>query len=268
MSKKLGQHFLKSSQIARTIVDFLGIQPGDTVVEIGGGTGALTRNIVDHSSPERLIVIEKDTKLAELLTRNFQYPISTTQIGSPFQISKSQNAILHGDVLEVLPQIEGEYKLIGNIPYYITGKLLRVISELKHRPSTTVLMIQKEVAERLVAHPPKMNLLAASVQVWADVQLLLSVSRREFTPQPKVHSAVVSLKTKDCDLTKSQMDSYYSFIRILFQQPRKTIVNNLSAGYDMPKDEVIRLLKTLHVDEHSRPQNLSISLIKNLSQMV
>ncbi len=280
MGKRLGQHFLKNPEVSRRIVEALNLQRGDRVIEVGAGRGALTRELLQNISSGGLIAIEKDLGLAQQLARNFQFLISNVKSIPNVQMSKSQNAVIHGDALRVLPFLDahwkldiaclparqGNWKLAGNIPYYITGKLFRVIGELEHKPEIIVLMIQKEVAERVSAKPPKMNLLAASVQAWAEAEVLFSVSREEFRPMPKVESAVVRLKIKDKGLRIK--DEYYKLIKILFKQPRKTIFNNLSAGFSMPKEELRRVLRDADINPSLRPQTLSVELITKLARML
>ncbi|MDP3725485.1 MAG: 16S rRNA (adenine(1518)-N(6)/adenine(1519)-N(6))-dimethyltransferase RsmA [Nanoarchaeota archaeon] len=262
--KKLGQHFLRNPDILRRVADALSLQSDDTVIEIGPGRGALTRVLVESCKLKvndlRIVAIEKDEKLAEELR---------------LRIKDQGLEIITGDALEVLPSLIHDssfliprYKLVGNIPFYITGKLFRIIGELEHKPETTVLMIQKEVAERVSAKPPKMNLLAASVQIWADAEMLFEVSCKEFYPRPKVDSAVIRLKVVSCKLTEQQRDGYYKLIKILFKQPRKTILNNLSDGLHRPKEELLPMLRALGLDARSRPQILSVELITKLLELI
>ncbi|MEK7542890.1 MAG: rRNA adenine dimethyltransferase family protein, partial [Patescibacteria group bacterium] len=189
--KHLGQYFLKNPEILRILADSLNLKSGDLVIEIGPGHGELTEVLrmmnylptgdVPKGHELRIMGIEKDTELAMELKKKFQ---------------KNKNIeIICGDILKILPTIPHPYKLAGNIPYYITGHLLRIISELKEKPDIAVLTIQKEVAERICAVPPSMNLLAASVQVWARSKIIRTVSKNEFSPRPKVDSAVIKLIT-------------------------------------------------------------------------
>jgi len=252
--KHLGQHFLINKSVIKRVVNALELQSGDTVVEIGPGHGELTAGLLNQPI-RQLIAIEKDPELAENLK---------TLKGID---------IIKGDVLKELPKLSkkiGSYKLIGNIPYYLTGFLLRIISELENKPSLTVFTIQKEVAERLTAQPPKMNLLAASVQYWAKPKLLFIIPAKDFEPEPKVDAAVIKL------IPKKPFDSaqgivaepvealqYYKFIKILFKQPRKTVLNNLADGLKITKEE----LKNRGINEKIRPQNLDIETIEKLAKL-
>ncbi|MDP2704597.1 MAG: 16S rRNA (adenine(1518)-N(6)/adenine(1519)-N(6))-dimethyltransferase RsmA [bacterium] len=259
MGRPLGQHFLRNPEISRRIVEALDLRSGDTVVEVGAGRGALTRTLIESCKLKvdklRITAIERDEKLA-------------ADLG--LRIKDQGFEIITGDALKILPEVtqkfNGGYKLVGNIPYYITGKLLRVIGELEHKPEVTILMIQKEVAERVSAKSPRFNLLAASVQAWAEVEVLFQVSRREFKPMPKVESAVVRLRLKTQDLRLR--DEYYRLMKIIFKQPRKTILNNLSAGFDLPKEKLQRVLRDAGINPSDRPQTLSVELITKLARML
>ncbi|OGG41270.1 hypothetical protein A3A21_03900 [Candidatus Jorgensenbacteria bacterium RIFCSPLOWO2_01_FULL_45_25b] len=303
MGARLGQHFLKNPTVIERIISALQLAEGDFVIEIGPGRGALTREIIarlQNFKIAKFVAIEKDERLARALASSFQSI-------SKHQFSNAQHIIIEGDALKVLPEISKDYKLkaisyklVGNIPYYITGKLLRTIGELEHKPTLTVLMTQKEVAERVCAKPPfmnparsrslqtietmvtlkqsafnGMNLLAACVQYWADAEYLFSVSKQEFQPPPKVASAVIRLKIKDQGLKIN--DKYYKLVNVLFKQPRKTILNNLllsrksearNLKSEMDKERIIKKLQKAGINPSLRPQNLSVPLIIKLSEML
>ncbi len=280
MGQRLGQHFLKNKHLLRRIAAALEPAPGDTVIEIGAGHGELTRELLainsqllekegSHANSEmRVITIEKDHGLATSLKGGF----------------KNSVEIVEDDALKILPAlIQGHnlkaksYKLAGNIPYYLTGRLLRVVSELEPKPTCAVFTVQREVAERLCAHPIEtnpthkrcpmcgMNLLAAAVQVWATPEIVGYVPRKEFSPAPKVDSAIVRLKAKNYE--QRVVENYYRLIKILFQQPRKTVLNNLRRkGEDAAA--LAEKLRTLGVDPGWRPQNLSVETILQLSEVM
>jgi 16S rRNA (adenine1518-N6/adenine1519-N6)-dimethyltransferase len=252
MGKRLGQHFLKDQNILKKIIEALEIQSGDFVIEIGPGRGSLTELLME-APIGKIIALEKDKKLAlDLKLKNR----STTIL-----------EVIEDDALKALPPITNklnrDYKLIGNIPYYITGHLLRIIAELDNKPSLTVFTMQKEVAKRLSAKPPSMNLLAASVQYWADPKIIATIPPGSFIPPPKVDSAIISLRTKHV----KDSERYYKFIRILFKQPRKTILNNLSEGLELEKDVIKEKLTDLDIKERSRPQNLDLETIQKMSRL-
>ncbi len=254
--KSLGQNFLMNKSKLRKIADVLELKKGDTVIEIGSGHGELTEELRIKNKELRIIAIEKDTEFAKALKEKF---------------SKDKNIeIIEGDVLKVLPVLFGGFKLqalsfkiVGNIPYYITGYLLRIVSELELKPELMILTIQKEVAQRISAKPPKMNLLAASVQFWAEPKIIGYISKKDFRPAPKVDSAIIKLKaTSDKQQVKSE--NYYKLIKILFKQPRKTIFNNLCGAKKIDADKCRKKLLKAGINPSDRPQNLEMGKLKEM----
>ncbi len=254
MTQKLGQHFLKNKRVAEKIIDSVALQDGDVVFEIGPGHGELTEKLKIETGNLKVISIEKDEKLYEALKNQFE--------------NNGEIEIVFGDALIKLPllieeQKESKYKVVGNIPYYITGYLLRVISELNNKPERTVLMIQKEVAERITMQPPKMNRLAASVQFWAKPTIIINVPKEDFSPMPKIDSAVILLVKKD-NRPACNMEYYYAAVRALFSQPRKTILNNVYENIIMEGDsehkkkKIVTVLEKIKINPQHRPQNLSV----------
>lgn len=261
--EKLGQHFLTNKIKLQKIVAGLDLKAEDAVIEIGPGHGELTSFLIKDfrfiPSDFRLIAVEKDKELTNFLQKKFK--------------SNENIEIVEGDVLKILPKLIGQlpdylinnYKIVGNIPYYITGYLLRIIGELENKPKLVVLTIQKEVAERICSEPPKMNLLAASIQYWAEPKITDYIPKADFRPQPKVDGAIIRLSSRaDVEKTQINAERYYTLIKILFKQPRKTILNNL-AKTGIPKNEIIRILSGLKINPGDRPQNLAVEQIKNLS---
>lgn len=284
MGKYLGQHFLVNKNKLRKIAEALELKANDIIVEIGPGHGELTREIVykfisSKVSKFKIVAIEKDPVLVDKLV--------SLKVGK----FKNNIEIIKGDALKVLPEITETsnlklrtYKLAGNIPYYITGYLFRIIGELKKKPALIVFTLQKEVAERICSEPPKMNLLAASVQFWAEPRIIGYISKKDFRPRPLVDSAIIKLKTGDtftCEskpkrarrTEKGKEEIYYTFIKALFRQPRKTILNNLvaSSQYQVSgiknKEEIIKILKNSGINPSDRPQDLNIEQIRHLSTL-
>ena len=261
--QKLGQHFLKDGSVLRAIAEAVEPRDGETIIEIGPGHGELTAELVSscqllgsREKPCHIVAIEKDVRLIESLRKKF---IAATDV-----------EIIEGDALRILPVITNNYQLktknyviIGNIPYYITGRLLRVLGELEHKPSRIVLTIQKEVAERIVAEPPRMNRLAAIVQFWAEPKILRIVPRTAFRPEPDVDSAVVTLSTKQRTAKTVGFPAYTETVRRLFAQPRKTVLNNLRAA--APPEDVLRALQATGVAPDLRPQDLAVQTITDIA---
>lgn len=257
MSKRLGQHFLVTTSALKKIAAALEVKPGDTIIEIGPGHGELTNELLAVSFElleksklaTKVIAIEKDAKLARRLKERFS--------------EKAVVDVIEGDVLIVLPDVvknyklkATSYKLTGNIPYYVTGYLLRTIGDLEPKPERCVFTVQKEVAERLTAVPPRMNRLAASVQFWAEPRILTVLPGSGFRPRPKVDSAVVVLKTRGFK-PGTNPQAYYKAVRVLFQQPRKTLSNNLTEA-GLSRKDANEVLKRNGLDPDLRPQNLDI----------
>lgn len=254
--KSLGQHFLKNAHALATIVRSLAPAPGDTVIEIGPGHGALTRPLL-AAKPLRLLAIEKDGVLAAELRTAF----------SGFDPSFS---VIEGDALRLLAStvlsLQGApYRLVGNIPYYITGALLRAIGDLDHKPLRTVLMVQKEVALRIVSLPPHMNRLASMIGAWAMPRIIATLPPTDFDPPPEVDSALLELAPAEDSLDGSALRNYQETAHILFQQPRKTIANNLSAGYGISKEEAVRRIARFGLMGSERPGNLPVALIRQIA---
>jgi 16S rRNA (adenine1518-N6/adenine1519-N6)-dimethyltransferase len=258
MRQNLGQHFLTNGEVLRKIAETLEIQKGEVVIEIGPGHGELTQFLIEESKKtggKKIIVIEKDPELASQLPDNF---------GDSLEIHE-------GDALKLLPEIARAlkekgvaYKLAGNIPYYLTGFLFRLVGDLDHKPTLSIFTMQKEVAERLVEEPPRMNRLAAAIQWWADPKIIGVISREDFDPAPEVDSATVLLAAKE-SLEGSAL--YYTAVRALFQQPRKTISNNLIDATQLKRNNVDELLKGMGMNPEKRPQDLSVSEIQKISSV-
>lgn len=260
--RRLGQHFLRDSTILRRIVELLQVKEGECVIEIGPGRGELTNHILKRYPGVPLIALERDSVLASALKEKVE------------EIPMLE--VREGDALELLPLVAlgivkqyASYVLAGNIPYYITGRLMRTLSDLSEKPKRCVFTVQKEVAERITAQPPHMNKLAASVQVWAQPKMEFLVGKSAFQPAPKVDSAVLMLENKE---KTGDLQSYYTTVGILFRQPRKTLLNNLFEGLksDYSNPEMARkaaetILKDAEVDPGDRPGTLTIEAIRSIA---
>lgn len=271
--RRLGQHFLRNSAVATKIIRALELRGDETVVEIGAGHGELTVPLAVARACT-VVTIEKDAAAAEGLRARLR-------------AEKIKNVdVRTGDALRTLtpssaktaPVFSEQYKITGNIPYYLTGRLLRIIGELaasSQTPERAVLMLQREVAERICATTPRMNRLAASVQFWADPKIICTVPKRDFSPPPQVDSAVVLLRTKNLAATAAAApavssvapDKYYAAVRALFAQPRKTILNNLRAGRGRETREgVAIILQKIGIPPTDRPQDLTIAAIAAIAR--
>src|SRR3989344_6474372 len=257
--KPLGQHFLVNRATVRTIIKHLDPQPGETIIEIGPGTGVLTIPLAEVCAQvnAKFIAIEKDKQLAEKLVNS---------INSNWKLE-----VMIGDALKIIPKLITDnrlpitnYKLVGNIPYYITGRLLRVISEIEPKPTHALLTIQEEVAQRITAKEPHMNLLSAITHAWAETHILARLKAEDFDPPPKVRSAIIELTARREPLTP-HFASYVRLMKILFKQPRKTAFNNLRAGLRAPEKTLETCLREIGIHPAARPQELSLLMLVNLA---
>lgn len=251
--KHLGQNFLRDRTFLRKILDAADLQPSDSVLEIGAGTGALTREIA--ASAGRLVAIELDDALVALLTAEFAAVPSVS--------------VRHGNALDFDPcdAFSGPYKLLGNIPYYITGPILRHYLESPCVPSVIVLMVQREVAERMAAAPGELSLLGVSVQFYAHPQIVARVPRGAFYPPPKVESAIVRLTPHPPPVPPERRDRFFALARAGFGTRRKTLANALSIGLGVPRDEVRRLLAAAGIDERRRAETLDLAEWARLAEV-
>jgi 16S rRNA (adenine1518-N6/adenine1519-N6)-dimethyltransferase len=251
--KSLGQHFLADKNILATIVSAAEVSENDIVLEIGPGTGTLTAALAGHA--KQVIAVEKDRELCALLEKKFA--------------EYANVKIVCADVLKINPNYHlpiTNYKIVANIPYYITGRLLRLMFEGWQRPAAAVLMLQKEVAERICAKPPKMNRLAAIAQNFTEPKIITIVRRGAFSPLPKVDSSIIALK----NFQKPRPDDRQtiSLISAGFSQPRKLLVSNLDKYFPEQKQKIIDALKKLDLSPQVRPAELSPSQWKKLSTLL
>jgi 16S rRNA (adenine1518-N6/adenine1519-N6)-dimethyltransferase len=243
--KGLGQNFLISDGILDRIVDAAELDEQDVVVEVGAGLGTLTRRLAERAG--RVIALELDERLIPLLR----------QVLAPYGHVK----IVQGDILAFRPEelVSAPYKVVANLPYYITSAILRHFLEASAKPSRLVVTVQKEVAERIVAAPGEMSLLAVSVQLYGRPRVVAKAPAGAFYPSPGVKSAVVCIDTHSSPrLTMEQEAGFFDLVRAGFAQRRKQLRNSLSQGLKLPAEEVVRLLRRAGLDEKQRPQELSV----------
>jgi len=255
--RKLGQHFLKNRSALQLIAKSLDLASDDVVIEIGPGHGELTEFLAGTPAKE-IIAIERDENLYQSLVKKFQ--------------DDQRITVMLGDALEILSTVtrgpeflDQSYKVAGNIPYYITGHLFRILSKLSSRPAQCVFTIQKEVAERACGTMPRMNRLAASIQFWADVKVIKTLPPEDFSPPPKVSSAIILLKT--IQRTDISSENYYTAVRALFAQPRKTLINNIAEATGQKGDTIAQKLSGIGIAPNHRPQNLSVGDIAHIAKM-
>lgn len=228
---KLGQHFLKSEKIVDKIIEAAEIKKSDVILEIGPGRGVLTEALLKKS--KKVISIEKDEQLVEYLKEKFK--------------DCKNLELIHDDILKINPFDKlrvKNYKVVANIPYYITGAILKKFLSNEYQPSLMVLMVQKEVAKRIVAKPPQMSVLSVSVQAYGQPKIISYVPKGHFSPPPKVDSAIIKIENISKDffnqLSRLNLDSsiekaFFGMAKKGFSHKRKMLKNNLNISEETLK---------------------------------
>ncbi len=241
--KSLGQHWLHDRDVLQAMCDAGEVSKEDTVVEIGPGLGTLTELLVEQA--KSVVAVEYDKELF---------------VGLRKSMVKSNLNIVNDDCLTFdyskMPQ---GYKVVANIPYYLTSNLLRVLSESPNPPAVIALLIQKEVAERVAAGPGDMSILSVTTQYYYQAQLDMIVPAELFTPPPKVDSQIITLIRREEPLFPDlDVSKYFRLVKAGFAQRRKKLRSSLAAGLHIEKAEVEQLLVKAGVDPNARPQELSL----------
>ncbi len=241
--KSLGQHWLKDRDVLASIADEANISAEDTVLEIGPGLGTLTSELLRRA--KKVVAVELDSELARKLPGQFP--------GTSLEVVNQD--ILSFD-LRTLPE---KYVVVANVPYYITSKIIQLLTTASNKPRAIVLLIQKEVAERLAAEPGDMSILAVSAQIYATVRLGAVVPAELFTPPPKVDSQVVVLETRPAPLvTPEQEKLFFRVVKAGFVAKRKKLRSSLASGLHSSKPEVEALLGKLGISPDQRAEDLTI----------
>lgn len=245
--KSLGQNFLVDPTYRARIVDASELTLDDTVLEIGPGPGVLTELIAAVAG--RVIAVELDDRLIPFLRERF--------------LADSNVLIVHGDILKIDPGAltEGKrYKVVANLPYYITSAAIRHLLESEPAPEVLVLTVQREVAERMVAQPPNMRLLALGVQFYCTGRIVAKVPAGAFYPVPKVDSAVVRLDRRSTPVAEDvEAGRFFDVARAGFSQPRKQLRNSLASGLQIAPADVERWLALAGIDPKRRAETLSLA---------
>jgi len=257
--KELGQHFLSDPNLLNRIVQAADLSPETTVLEIGPGLGTLTRHLAQAAG--RVIAVELDEAMCQVLRQELT--------------DLSNVDVVPGDILQIDPADllasptgkTGEstadapaYTVVANLPYYITSAAIRHLLESAPPPRRVVLTVQQEVAQRIVAMPGKMSLLAISVQFYGHPRIMARIPAAAFTPPPQVDSAVIRIDMYDTPPVG--VPSAHAFFRVAragFSQKRKQMKNALSGGLGLPSDQVATTLNRAGIDPRRRAQTLSLA---------
>lgn len=257
-SKGLGQNFLIDKNVLEKIIAASDIKPSDFVLEVGPGLGTLTQELAKRAG--QVVAVEKDKTMIKILKETLK----------DFNNVK----VVEGDILKFnatnysLPTTN--YKLIANIPYYLTSPLIRKFLEGENQPEFMVLMLQKEVAQRICAKPGQMSLLAVSVQFYAEAKIISTVSKNCFWPSPKIDSAIIKItprgQTSRPTGGLTSPDLFFRVVKAGFSQPRKQLAGNLSKILKIEKKEVESWLLKNNIKPTQRAETLSIDDWKNLTK--
>ena len=252
--KRLGQHFLRDSSVLEHIISAAEISPADTVIEVGPGLGILTEALAGQGA--RVIAVELDPRLIALLKRRLApYPRVTIVQDDMLKVPPGQLLDDH------LPASErtSNYKVVANLPYYITSPALSHFLEAQHKPERMVVMVQKEVGETIAAYPGKMRLLSVRAQFHSRPSVVCYVPAAAFHPAPRVESVVLRLDVyTEAPIDVSDVDGFFEVVMHGFSAPRKQLRNAMAHSLQMSTDEVSRLLEDAGVEGRRRAETLSL----------
>jgi 16S rRNA (adenine1518-N6/adenine1519-N6)-dimethyltransferase len=287
-NKLLGQNFLIDRAVLEKIIGAADLSKKDTVLEVGPGLGILTEELAKRAG--EVIAVEKDKRLVSFLQKRFDRVKNIDILqGDAMKFNSPQPPLkLRGG--------EGElyhYKLVANIPYYLTSHLIRKFLEAKNPPREMILMVQKEVAQRICANPPEMSLLAVSVQFYAEPKIMSFVSKKSFWPRPKVDSAIIKITPRNLPplqrgiegdlktitkilpnppLPKEGTEHFFRIVHAGFSHPRKQLINNLNSDLKIDRAKIAAALKKIGLAPEQRAETLSvedwIKLTKQLSAVM
>ncbi len=255
--KSLGQHFLKSDKALKSMVNAGEVGASDIVLEIGPGKGDLTWRLILLAG--KVIAVEKDDNLFDFLNEHFSKEIGTNRLD-----------LIHGDILEFDPNVlsfykDFNYKLIANIPYNITGAILRKFLSATYQPERVVLLVQKEVAERIVARDNKESILSISVKVYGAPKYIETVKAGSFSPAPKVDSAILLIENISKDFFNGFSEgTFFELLRAGFASKRKKLSSNLSVLYT--KENVQAAFRKLELDENARAEDVGLETWRKFAQ--
>jgi len=253
--KALGQNFLINRNALMKIVGAAEIASSDEILEIGPGIGTLTRELAEKA--KRVVAVEKDRKMLEILKETLA--------------DKANAEIVQADALKINPSdfklTSGAYKLLGNLPFNVSNPIIRKFLEVADKPLFMLFLVQKEVAQRICAKAPDMNLLAVSVQFYAKPKIVGYVSKSSFWPRPKVDGAIIKIIPEKLSLGADFIDLFFKIVKAGFSQPRKQLINNMSRGLAADRGAVNDWLLKNNIEPKQRAETLTmdnwLSLAKN-----
>jgi 16S rRNA (adenine1518-N6/adenine1519-N6)-dimethyltransferase len=240
--KGLGQHFLIDQVALGQIVGAAEISYRDTVLEIGPGLGVMTAVLAEQA--DKVIAVETDSVMAELLRRDIPANLE----------------VVEQDILDFnLAQLPSNYKVVANLPYYLTSKIFRLLLESPNPPVVMSILVQREVAHRITAGPGQYSVLALSVQYYAHPQIIGTVERHKFWPAPKVDSAILKITRRNQPAFPADTSKLFRLIKAGFGERRKQLKNSLAGGLNCSQEIMMAVLKKARLSPTARAQELSLA---------
>lgn len=253
--REQGQNFLISDEAVHASIEAAGLAPDSIVLEIGPGLGVLTRELVVGAGA--VIAVEQDRNVIPLLHLIRKAHPNLTIVNQDIRTANLKEYGLQ----------DKNYTLVSNLPYSITSWVLRQFTEHEPRPHTAVLMVQKEVAQRVIATPGQMSVLGAAVQLYTEPEIIAIVPRRSFYPVPKVDSAIIRLRARTQPLSQDP-EALMKLVKVGFSSKRKQLHNNIQAGLNISAAEAKELLEKCHINPSTRAQELSLQQWESLRMNV
>jgi 16S rRNA (adenine1518-N6/adenine1519-N6)-dimethyltransferase len=246
--QRLGQHFLEDTTVINAIIEAADLSSNDTVVEVGPGRGALTGKLIEQAG--RVLLLEFDSDLADRLAQAYE--------------SNPNVRVLNVDAREFGSDldpwlVEADYKVVANLPYYAASPITRNFLESTRKPSSMVIMVQREVANDMSAKPGDMSLLSLAIQTYSTAEHVVDAPPECFNPPPKVHSSVLKLiPSERTRITFESADDFFTLARSGFKSPRKQLHNSLSDGLFIPLEDARKLVEKTGFETSRRPATLSL----------
>ena len=238
--KRFGQNFIIEKGAVEGVVSGAELDEQDVVLEIGPGVGTLTRELAKRA--KRVLAVEKDPEMVTILKET---------LGDFKNIE-----VIQQDIRRLKPVVKN-YKVVGNLPFYLTAPVIRMFLELSEaRPVSMTLVVQKEVAQRICAQPPHMSILANAVQFYADPKIISVIPKGSFFPQPKVDAALIRITPRPAPMGDSK--KFFEIVKAGFSHPRKQLLNNLAQGLKKSREAVVIWLQKNNVSPQQRAETLSV----------
>lgn len=255
--KGLAQHFLVDGVALQRILDAAELAPSDVVLEVGPGMGVLTEQLAQRAG--WVITVELDDTLAAMLKQRLvsSYHNLTVVKGDILKIDPA--ALIEERKSELPPGVDStSYKVVANLPYYITSPTLRLFLEASVKPEIMVVMVQKEVAEEIAAKPGRMSVLSISVQLYGEPEVVATVPAQSFYPAPEVDSAILKIRLFDKPTVAVDTKGFFHVVRAGFSAARKQLGNSLAQGLELDKAEALTLLEKAGIDSQRRAETLTL----------